>query len=73
METSPVSQVKQCPWLLGNGGALCPPDVYVEALDPTPRDGPAFGDAVFTEVMVGERGHGGGGGWCPDPIELLPD
>lgn len=52
---------------------MCPPDVYVEALDPTPRDGPAFGDAVFTEVMVGERGHGGGGGWCPDPIELLPD
>ena len=42
-------------------GSVCPPDVYVEALDPTLQDRPAFGDAVFTEVMEGEC-HGGGGG-----------
>lgn len=55
METSTISQVKQCPQLLENGrGSVCPLNVYVGALDPIPRDGPVFGDAVFTEVMEGE-------------------
>lgn len=54
METSTVSQVKQCLQRLENGRDCAPPDVYVGALDPTPQDRPTFGDAVFTEVKEGE-------------------